>query len=610
MLYINNITQLFVLQYLLFNIIVTFLLLNKMDIGDRISIIVGYCVYQKSIRMGGLDMKRFAAILLIIAVVVLSIAGCVDSNKTVSSSASASSKLSLSSQSSSGGSSSQNVQSNISSTSSVAQADKLQSKMKKLTSFYAPVQASCVYTVDITNMDKDTVDMLRSVQGYLSEYYNACVYLVETESDTFWKKYAESEIGAYFQEITPEKLIEKYKSKLNGVVVYTPDTFEYSVAYNVASSSQYVLATETVAEKFGLHKLRFVKDIRNVYADKFAAYTELFSEAEYEYVYLAKTYDFADYAYAVDALFFDIDDTSERDIAFLTDLLSIEQRDNVLAVFADYDSDKLLNKLSLIGCGMLNVDGFKNATFFSSVTIAKKFTAKQPSVNSAGAAQTVYVSFVIRSESLGNVINSDYSIFLTDNDLPVSYEISSSIYELAPLVSLWYNSNSVSNKRVVAGGWCRIDEKLIPYEMYKAWHKANNQLITKLGIGICVTDSLREDAIFGENFGYFSSATGIIVCDSSGDGYVWMSKQTPVIETVNIMSLNSLNSWMSEAEATATARYYALQLDRGVLYDNVANLKLPDVDAMVKQFALSDESCIATANIENILKYGSLDFED
>ena len=150
------------MQYLLFNIIVTFLLLNKMDISDRISIIVGYCVYLKLIRMGGLDMKRFAAILLIIAVVVLSVAGCVDSNKTVSSSASASSKLPLSSQSSSGGSSSQNVQSNISSTSSIVQADKLQSKMKKLTSFYAPVQASCVYTVDITNMDKDTVDMLCS----------------------------------------------------------------------------------------------------------------------------------------------------------------------------------------------------------------------------------------------------------------------------------------------------------------------------------------------------------------------------------------------------------------------------------------------------------------
>lgn len=555
-------------------------------------------------------MKKIVSILLIMAVALLGVTGCVDSNHTVSSSASASSKQPSFNQSVSDNLSSESAQSSSSSTSSTVQVDKLQSKMKKLTAYYAPVQASCVYTVDITNLDKDTVDMLRSVQGYLAEYYNACVYFIESESDAFWIKYAESEIGAYFQEITPEKLIEKYISKLNGVVLYTPDTFEYSVAYNAASSLQYIIATKAVADKYGLSKLSNVKNLSGAYASKFDAYSALFSDVEFEYVYLARTYDFADYAYAVDALVIDIDATSERDIAYLIEVLNRKQSDSVLTVFADYESDELINKLSLTGCGILNVDGFKNATFFSSVTIAKKFSVKQPSVNSAGSPQTVYLSFVVRSESLGNVLNMDYQIFLTENDMPVSYEISSSIYELAPLVSLWYNSNAVSNKRVVAGAWCRIDEKNIPYETYKAWHKANNELISKLGIGVCVTDSLREDAIYGENFGYFSDATGVIVCDSSGEGYVWMSKDTPVIETNKILSINALNTWLTDVKPADDAQYYALLLDRGLVFDYTSNLKLPEVDAVVKQYVMADESALATSNIENILKYGSLDFED
>ena len=555
-------------------------------------------------------MKKVVCILLIMAFALLGVTGCVDSNHTVSSSASASSKQPSSNQSASEGLSSESAQSSSSSTSSSVQVDKLQSKMKKLTAYYAPVQASCVYTIDVTNLDKDTIDMLRSVQGYLAEYYNACVYFIESESDSFWIKYAESEIGAYFQEITPEKLIEKYISKLNGVVLYTPDTFEYGVAYNAASSLQYIIATKAVADKYGLSKLSNVKNLSGAYASKFDAYSALFSDVEFEYVYLARSYDFADYAYAVDALVIDIDATNESDIAYLIEVLNRKQSDSVLTVFADYESDELINKLSLTGCGILNVDGFKNATFFSSVTIAKKFSVKQPSVNSAGSPQTVYLSFVVRSESLGNVLNMDYQIFLTENDMPVSYEISSSIYELAPLVSLWYNSNAVSNKRVVAGAWCRIDEKNIPYETYKAWHKANNELISKLGIGVCVTDSLREDAIYGENYGYFSNATGVIVCDSTGEGYVWMSKNTPVIETNKILSITALNTWLTDVKSADDAQYYALLLDRGLVFDYTSNLKLPEVDALVKQYVMADESAFATSNIENILKYGLLDFED
>ena len=436
------------------------------------------------------------------------------------------------------------------------------STMVKKNAFYAPSPADCVYTLDVSGVDGDTVDMLRTLQGLIARYDGGALYLMASDADLFWKNYAANEIGIYFQETTVEKLLTRYADLIGGVILYTPGTFEYETAFDLALYDDCLIATEEVARRFALTSFGRVTDLRNVYADQRAAYADVLKRlpASVEYAYwLGESGAFADYAYAVRAPMFRL--APEERTAWL-DAVSLgeESRPFRGVVFLE-DEDVPRTAVAEKGVGLLNVKGFGNATFFSSVTTTKKYTPKQSAVTQPGREGETYVTFLLRSQSLGDTVNIDYAVWKAQSGrVPVAYEFPTALSELAPMIVMWYQGASVDSSRLIAGGWCAVEEKSVSYAAYREWHTVNNAMMAACGLDITVTDSLREDAIYGENFGDCSTATGIFVADGSGNGSVWMSKNTPVIVSVSCKSVPAMDLWLSSLTAQKRPCYYVVSM--------------------------------------------------
>ena len=490
------------------------------------------------------------------------------------------------------------------------------STMSRLTAFYAPKQASCVYTIDVSGLDRDTVDMLRVLQGLLARCETASLYLMRSEADRFWRNYAANEMGVYFQQTSVEQLIERTGALIGGVILYTPDTYEWETAVDLAFLSDAVIATEEVARRYGLAAYGRVTDLRGAYADQQAAYADVLTRLTepVEYYYLAgEDRTFADYAYAVHAPTFRL--TGEVwESSFLASLTERERAVTPAVVFADGEAAPLCDRLSEAGFGLLTVGDFGNATFFSSVSSTRRYTTKQPSVSAPAADGTVNVSFLLSSTTLGATLNTDYRVWSEQNgSIPLAYAFPTALCELAPLAVSWYNAASAGSSRLVARGWCDISEKIVSYEFYRKWHAVNNEMLASCGLDLTLTDALREDTVYGENFGAFSTAAGIFVTDGSGDGSVWRSKNTPVIVTVNARTLPALDAWL--ASVTPVARrplYYAVMLDLSVYAEPYEILPADPADEstylffadVVQNAVEADGSAVRLMPVENLIEAG------
>lgn len=487
------------------------------------------------------------------------------------------------------------------------------STMSRLTTFYAPRQAACVYTIDITELDRDTVDMLRTLQGLLARCDSASLYLIAGEADRFWRTYASSEMGIYFQSATVEQILERFGKQIGGVMLYTPDTYEYETAFDLALLSDAIIATGDVARRYGLTTYGRVTDLRGAYADKQKAYADVLARLreQTEYFYLVgDSRAFADYAYAVQAPAFCLIGQEAWEPSFLASLM---EREGVLlpaVAFTDGDSDTWRYELSAGGFGLLPVSGFANATFFASATTTRRYTPRQPSVTAPAADGTVSVSFLLTSGSLGDTVGSDYRTWSAqDGSIPVAYAFPVALCELAPLVTSWYHAASADNSRLIARGWCVIEEKTVSYEVYRKWHTANNEMMTACGLDLTVTDALREDTIYGENYGNFSTAAGIFVTDGSGDGSVWRSEDTPVVVTVNMRSLPALDAWLGSASAARRPLYYAVALNTAVFAQPYEILPTDPTEEptqitfadVVKARVQADDSPLRLMTVENLI---------
>lgn len=488
--------------------------------------------------------------------------------------------------------------------------------LTRKTAFYAPKQAACVYVVDVSDLDGDTVDMLRSLQGLLARYEDACVYLAGSDADRFWRNYAAGEMGIYFRSTTVESLLERFRDRIGAVMLYTPDTYEWEVALDLAFLSDAVVATEPVARRYGLTAYGRVTDLRGTYTDKQAAYTDVLTRLSepVEYYYLAgESLAFADYAYAVHAPAFRL--TGEAwEFSFLASLLEREKAATPAVVFADGDASALRDRLSMAGFGLLAVGGFGNATFFSSASSTRRYTPKQPSVSAPAPDGTVNVSFLMTSGSLGDTLDGDYRVWSGQNgSLPLAYAFPTSLCELAPLVVSWYNAACAGDNRLVARGWCDVNEKAVSYEVYRKWHAVNNEMLASCGLDLTLTDALREDTVYGENYGAFSTAAGIFVTDGSGDGSVWRSKNTPVVVTVNVRTVPALEAWLaSVSPAARRPLYFAVMMDLSVYAEPYEILPADPGDAptyltfaeVVRNAVEADGSAVRLMPVENLMEAG------
>lgn len=566
-------------------------------------------------------MKRVLCILLAIACV-MTLASCV--GDTVSSSAVSkrpSSSSGSNTSSSSSTSSVQNSEESSQASSQVTSQDQPAVKpttMTKRTAFYSPRQAVCVYTVSIEELDADTVSMLRSLQGLIARYDSAALYLINGSTDLFWKNYASGEMGIYFQSTTVENLIARYSSLIGGVVIYTPETFEYEAAFNMATQNDCLVATEQVARRYALTSIGQMSDVRNLYKDKRDAYERILSDGgkNWEYLYLSgEGSAFADYAYATGALMLSLDIQVDWERAMLQSLLQREGWSLPAVAFVENKTDGLVTLLSTYGFGALQVSGFSNSTFLSSATTSKKYAAKQPTVNAAGTDGSVYLSFLIRSGSLGDTVNGDYSVWSTQSGVtPASYEMPLALAELAPTVMLWYSDAAVDKSRLVARGWTDIDQKAMPYDIYRKWHNINNSLMSSVGLELVTTETLREDSIYGESYGDASNASGIFVTDGSGEGSAWFSEETPVIVSVNVKSLPALDLLLSSMTAQRRAQYYLIAVSAEV-FSQPYTYEAVEPDAQVRTVYLSDvlldhtsrdDVAIRTATAENLMQSAKL----
>ncbi|MBQ9957551.1 MAG: hypothetical protein IJO89_00725, partial [Clostridia bacterium] len=112
--------------------------------------------------------------------------------------------------------------------------------------FYSTAEVTDICLIDVSELDADTVETLRSLQGLVARNLGGAIYLHSgSAADEFWLEYCSTEYGFYFKRTTPADAIKRFSKYIKGAIIYSDDTpYEYTVANNVAIQSEYLVVTE------------------------------------------------------------------------------------------------------------------------------------------------------------------------------------------------------------------------------------------------------------------------------------------------------------------------------------------------------------------------------
>lgn len=438
-------------------------------------------------------------------------------------------------------------------------------------------QSACVYAVDVTDCSSGTLTMLRSLQGLVAANEEASIYLINNESDVFWKNYFRDEMGVYFKVLTPKQLINKFSDTIKTVVEYTSGTYEFEVAWNTAIKSEgAIIADENTIKKYSLESVTGeIYDVRGKYTDKESAYNDMFADyinggiiADY-ISFCGEESSFNDYAYAVGAVIMNFSDNADWESQMFAAMIDSTARTTVGAVLFDgepnyaEDANFSISQFSKAGFGCLNVNSFSNATLYSSVGRGNKTTAKHVKyAKSDSSAGNVYLSVVINTDSIGLSIQSNYVLWTAKHSrYNVSLSLSPLMYKLAPSVLLWYSVNTRGDNQLVSSGdWLEIDETTIPGELYAQWHNENNYLIENSGLYIARSANMRGGA--GYRYGRFTDADGILAnSDSIGNGIPSHSSKIAVIPIFDASTVEEfVNCIAGISSNDAYSQYYAVSI--------------------------------------------------
>ncbi len=419
-----------------------------------------------------------------------------------------------------------------------------------------------VFVVDVTELDIDTVSLLKMIQGLVAKNESASIYYITCEADNFWMSYLKNELGVYFSEITVVQMLSMYADYVKTVVLYTPGTFEYEFAWNNALLRENaVCATYVAAKNCGLLYSAEVIDARGVFEDEQTAYDFMLdglSNKTAPVITACSEYSrFADYAFACEAFMLPYKADSFNGDA-TADYLALLSSETPGVIYNDNSvNSDVLAVYSGAGYGSVPVGEFNNATVFSSIRIDYDFAPPKVQ-NGNGKKDIVYLSIIIDSDNIGDVQNIGYTICNTKGkSYKLSFEISPIMYRIAPSMLLWYslNTRQKGDSLVASGGWTDIDQSAISSDKYKLWHNVNNYLIDNCGINISSSYKLRD--VDDLTFDALTVADGVLCYnDINGMGEVDNSGKIPIISVNKSLTLKELEQCLEALNPNSNQPLY------------------------------------------------------
>ncbi len=478
----------------------------------------------------------------------------------------------------------------------VAREEPVLDKMHFGKVFYRSKQATNIYLVNITELDDDTVNMLRSLQGLVARNHGGAIYLDDgSVASRFWIDYCSSEYGLNFKDSTPSDVINKFARYIKGAVLYSDEVdYEYTVAQNISIQSDYLVATGlSISLVNPALSNKPLVDIRNQFADKKAAYNYIMenclptSSTRYLGI-VGKSAAFSDYVYAVKALVLDFDFSEKWESDMLSLITGRPDWNETAYVFSDRSvSTALLNVFSANGFAVINVGEFTNCTLFSSIT-AKYNTRTRKYEMDKLTANKIYVSMYLNVESMADIQQTAYTVWNCKTAASrISVEYYPVLYELAPPIAKWFKQNRTSNDMLISADLgCGSANLSLMDEKTAELFRANNQyFLNASGITVISTDT---DMYAADDY------------DDEMSDLLAPETENNITARMRFTDADSIESWLSTAVPVSKAPMYFLIELPSAEFDGETFTKLGEIITDVKK---EREGIFEFVLTENLLEY-------
>ena len=463
------------------------------------------------------------------------------------------------------------------------------------TAFYKAQIGSSIYNVDITDATDYEILAAKCLQGLVAREQSAQIYLSEDENDNFWLSRFRDQYGFIVKNITLTDMFSQFGGVVENIVVYNSENENSKMsAVYTASLNNGVAVAQEYASNFAVYfKNAVVVDTQATVSTSDECVDNALSTAQGMYVASVDgDCEFIDYLYAVKAPIVCVDDDN---VSALEKLLKSDKFERPAVLFCD--EDEYLKLASQNGFGTLNIDGFSNATLFSSFTNADASKGAEKGASRYSEEIENYVSIeIVTSES---DFADSFSYLLKNSrrgSTAITLNISPAIYELAPPVAAWYQAGrraatSFSAKDI---GYMNVDISEMNEEYLKTFFERSKPFVNGFGFSIAdVNVSADELVILSENL----------------PGITPISSEDTAVTVINIDNIYSFSDFKLpqaqlpfycvrvNAEDITTSTFQ--QLENLVVHfqeknDNTEFVLCEDLLATIKEFELETQTTTTT----------------
>ena len=478
----------------------------------------------------------------------------------------------------------------------VPRSDATLNKMTVKNVFYSTAEVSDICLIDVSELDDDMVETLRSLQGLVARNLGGAIYLHSgSAADEFWLDYCSTEYGFYFKRTTPADAIKRFSTYIKGAIIYSNDTpYEYTVANNVAIQSEYLVVTEnSVSLVDSVLANKPLIDIRKQFKSKREAYDYIMENclpsSSIRFLgFVGKGNAFTDYLYAIKALVLDFDFTEEWENEMLSYLVGRPDWYEVSYVFTDRNlSSALVNTFSASGFGIINAGNFTNTTLFSSASIEylnnnMKYSNKELDKN------MIYASIHYNVDSLSDVQRTAYTVWShKSTNSAISVEFYPALYEIAPPIAKWFRQNRTANDMLVSADLgCGIANLSVMNPSTASKFRGINEYFLKM----CGIDVVSD----GQKVYTLNSFNDML------DGLTVPETESNITALISFTDVDGFKNWISAVEPISSAPMYFL-IDMSA--SNFTGYEFIQVDKIVTEIIKNKKDVIKFVHVKNILQY-------